>query len=63
MHAITKWKKNKIPLLCKVVYLSVVSSNLFIVAQTLVISHDECGLTHLCCKIKNTTMEFGGPEF
>lgn len=29
MYDITKWKKNIISLLCKLVYVSVVSSNLF----------------------------------
>lgn len=45
------------------VYLSDVSSNLLIVAQLVVISHDKCGLRHLYCKTKSTKMEFGGPEF
>lgn len=66
MHDITKWKKQDILFpMCKLLYLSVVSSNLFIVAQTVVISNGKCSLRHLCCKIKSTTMEPGGeePEF
>lgn len=48
---------------CATVHLSDASSLLFIAAQMVGISHGKGGARHLCCKIKSTEMEFGGPEF